>query len=223
MALEYGMEKDFGTLKTHPLGTIGMLEDGRFYRYCLAGNATVGAGKVCGSKVSIPNADMDLVTAAAAIDANVVTVTLGATAATASQYADGLLYVNSTAGPGHVYKIKSNPAADASATLALTMYPGDCVKTALTTSSETGLMESVYKGVLIWPTTPVGTVVGISPTEITASNYFWVQTQGPAACLCDIAFALGEPVRVSDATAGAGEPLDLDGSAEDDLSFGIAS
>ena len=59
-----------------------------------------------------------------------ITVTLGATAATKDQYADGYIYTNdntttSDRGEGQIYRIASNPAADGSATLAVTLAAND--------------------------------------------------------------------------------------------------
>lgn len=61
-------------------------QNGNAYRYVKVGGTATVAGKVYQAPAEITN-HQDLVPAAAAIGATEVTVTLGATAATANQYA----------------------------------------------------------------------------------------------------------------------------------------
>lgn len=113
----------------------------------------------------------------------VVTPTLGATAATLNQYQDGWLIVNDATGEGYTYKIKSNPAADASATCAITLY--DPIQVALTTSSEVTLVPNPFSGVVISSATAASNtiIVGVPSIAVTASYYFWAQFRGVCSCL----------------------------------------
>lgn len=221
--LAIGGEKVTNTTKKHPLGTVGEDIFGNRYHYCFS-QGTIGAGQVTMSSAGVANHDMDLaVQAAAAIGAQSISVTLGATAATANQYADGLIYVNDGPGEGHRYRIKDHLAADASATLKLNLYPNDKVKEALTTAdSLCGLMESRYTDVEVFDVDDVdGAYVGIAPTEVADNAYFWCQFAGEAAVLIDTStVVLGNAVQAESAVDGAVGLFDVSGNT-DNSSIGV--
>lgn len=204
--LKYGMEKDASTTKAYPYGTVGITPDGRKFRYALAGEA-ITAGLNIMQKAGIANHDMDLaLVAASAVGDTTVQVTLGATAATLNQYADGYLYVNDGAGQGPIHRIKSNPAADSGANLILTLEEDDGIRTALTTATSLlGLMENPYKDVEIFDANDIdGASLGVAPADVDDDENFWVQTDGYANCLMDnTTFVLGSAVEASTATDGA--------------------
>ena len=167
---------------------------------------------------------MDLAIATASSWATAVTVTLGATADTKNQYKDGYIYINDGGtGEGHVYKIKSNPAADGSATLALTLDEEDGIVTALTNGTHlAGLSVNTYSNVIISPATVSNMAVGVAPRLLTTDYYGWVQTWGEAAVLANAAGVIGQHVRVGGATtAGGTEDMDFDGSGENEQVIGV--
>ncbi len=225
VGLTYGMEKDESTDKRHPLGTVGITPDGRWFRYAQAGSGTLAAGKMAMQAISIPNHDMDLVLTAAAVGATTVTVTLGGTLATASQYADGYLYTNDGGGEGHVYKILSNPAAAASGSLTLTFYPGDQVKEAITGTPLGGLMVNPYKAVEVYDAGTVdGPPLGVAMREVTGSSYCWLQTVGHGVIMADASVPiLGNMVRAADTQDGAGERVDRDEASSAQPIYGVGA
>src|SRR4030042_2004512 len=100
----FGQEKVVTTTKKVPLGTRMVLEDGRAFRYCKAGEA-LGAGTLCQTPLAIADHDMDLpIALAAAVGATSISVTIATTAVTADQYMDGYIYINDGAGEGHIYR-----------------------------------------------------------------------------------------------------------------------
>ena len=223
VGLSYGQEKDQSSVKRHPLGSQGVLPDGRWFRYAKAGEV-LGAGQVTMQTTGTAAHDMDLVITAAAVGVTTVTVTLGATLATASQYADGYLYTNDGGGEGHLYKIKSHPAAAASATLALKFYDDDQVVEAIGSTPLGGLCPNPWEGVEVWDYNDIdGPAMGVACREVTTSYYCWLQTHGLSPVLCDMAFVISNHVRMSDAVDGSCEPLNRDGSAEDDCEIGIST
>jgi len=144
-----------------------------------------------------------MATSTASAGATTITVTLGNTAATANQYAGGYLLLNAGTGLGQTLRIQSHPAANASATLTLTLE--DPVVTA-TSSSDTKscLLLNPYKNVIISPTTNTGAIVGVALYPIAASSYGYFVVKGPAAALADAtAPAIGCAISWSAATAGA--------------------
>ena len=218
----YGDEKVTGTTQLHPYGTRMVLPDNRVYYYGQTAGAQT-AGAICQSPVGIANHDMDLATNTASSGDKSVTVTVGGTAVTANQYADGYLYVNDGTGEGHIYKIRQHDAISSSGSGAINLYDGDAIATGFVAATIGGLAKNPYKDFIVYPTTATGHAVGVAATDFDDDDYGWLQTWGPAAVLCDVAFVIGNHVRVSDGTAGSGEPLDRDASNENDEVIGVAS
>lgn len=190
------------------LGSRWELSDGREVRLVQASSATtVAAGKLYQSPAVVANHQNIAVTAYTAASTSngtpaQVTVTLGATAATANQYAGGFLVVNDNNGEGQTIKIASHPAADASASLTLKLE--DAPGTALTTSSEVCLIANEGSGIIINPTTPTGNPVGVGLYTIAASSYGFVLSKGLTSALADATNpAVGTCIAGSVATAGA--------------------
>ena len=183
------------------------LSDGR--EVVLVYNSSAGAiaaGKLTQSPAIVANHQNLAVTAFQAYSNNgntpaKVTVTLGATAATANQYAGGYLIVNDNNGEGQTLKIASHPAADSSGSLAVTLEDGPNV--AITTASEVCLSALPYYDIVICPTTLTGKPVGVTLYALPVSSYGYVQTRGPVACLNDATSAIGLDLMPSSNTAGA--------------------
>jgi len=219
---DYGDEKATGTTQLHPMGTRMVLPDGRVYYYGQTDGAQT-AGAICQSAVGVANHDMDLATNTASAGDKSVTVTVGGTAATEDQYKDGYLYVNDGTGEGHIYKIRQHDAIDSSGSGAINLYDGDAIAVGFAAATIVGLAKNPYKDFVVYPTTSTGHAVGVAATDFDDDDYGWLQTWGPAAVLCDVAFVIGNHVRVSDNTAGSGEPLDRDGTHENEEVIGVAS
>ena len=202
--IPWGQEKEVTTTRReHPLGARGMTPDGRCFRWAFSGEA-IGAGQLVMQKGAVANHDMDLATAAAgSVGDTTITVTLGATAATLNQYEDGALYTNDGTGEGHLYAIRSNPAADSAASLVLTLH--EKIREATSTSDTlNGLIENDYKDVEIYDADDIdGPALGVAPTEIANDSYFWLQTSGRAAVLIQGTVVNGDAVEASQTTDGA--------------------
>lgn len=187
------------------IGTRWDLSDGREVMLVRAGDA-VAAGKLYQDAAIVPNHQNLAVTAYTAYSNNgnvpaKVTVTLGATAATANQYAGGFVVVNDVNGEGQTLRIASHPAADSAASLAITLEDGATV--ALTTSSEVCLIPPHGKDVVIMPTTITGAVAGVGLYTIAAASYGFVTTKGLTSGLAQGALVVGGPISPSASVAGA--------------------
>ena len=193
-----------------PMGTKLIYGD-RTFRYAFMDGA-VTAGKALQSAAAVANHRDIAVQAAASAAATSVTVTLGSTAATEDQYANGYLHINDVAGQGQLLSIATHAAADASANLAVTL--NDAVATALTTSSKADLIANPYKDVVVAPATETGPVIGVTTIDMTDNYYGWIQTGGPCSILTSGTLVLGEAAVRSDTTAGAAEPIDADVEGE---------
>lgn len=193
---------DFGTTQLYALGTEGIAKGGRHYRYALAGGTTLVSGNALQASAVVAN-HQATTAAAAAIGDTSITMTLGATAATANQYAEGFAIVYVTPGNGYAYRIISNPAANASASLTVALDKSDPVQVALTTSSKISLVANPYAGVIQTPvTTLTGSVVGGASAPITNAYYGWIQTRGVFAGLIDGTPAVGQGLSCPGAVAG---------------------
>lgn len=180
----------------------------RVFRYAGIGGVAVTAGKLLQTSAAVTT-HRDLACAVAAAGVSEVTVTLGATnAATLNQYKDGYLHINDVAGQGQFMRIKSNPVAAASATLALTLY--DKVVTALTTSSKADLIGAPFNDLIVAPVAETGAIMGVTAMDMTADYFGWVQVSGPCSILTDGTLVLGHSAARSDNLAGAVEPAPND-------------
>lgn len=212
--IPWGQEKiTTATRREHMLGVLGQTPDGRIYRWARNGAVALTAGKLLAAAGPVAN-HQDLVTAVAAIGAQTVSVTLGATAATLDQYEDGWLSVRDLTGEGHMYKIRSNPVASASAAMVVTLRQGDDVRIALDATSQCSLLVNEMSLVVIAPTTALGAIVGVSPTAVPINDYFWCQISGLATVLADTTWVVGQMVERSVTVAGAVTPVDYSGTAE---------
>src|SRR5206468_4270040 len=119
-------------------------KDGRSFRYVLNGAVALVAGNVIQAPAQVPN-HLALTPVAASIGDTSITVALGATAATANQYAGGYAIISTTPGNGYAYRIQSHPAAALSTSVILKL--DEAVQVALTTSSRVDLQANAYSGV----------------------------------------------------------------------------
>jgi hypothetical protein len=101
-----------------------------------------------------------------------------------------------------MYGVDSHPGDHVVSTaFTLNLKSDDAVQVALTTASRVGLIPSLFRGVIQCPvTTATGSVVGVAVYPITAAQYGWILTWGPAAVLINGTPALGAAVVAPSAT-----------------------
>lgn len=202
------------TSKYHQLGTLGVLDERTFRYSSFVGSGTLGLGSLCGKSAEIANHVSVAYASGGAIGSNKITLTLGATLVTAGQYEDGWLVGLDGTGSGQVRRIKSHPAADASATLEITTYNPFLVAAAA--GSEWSLITNEYAGMIAGSGADMlhlGVPVFTVPAGNTNTQYFWCQTGGPAPVQCDgSTFVAGDVVVPADATADAGQVTILAGT-----------
>lgn len=130
-----------------------------------------------------------------------LTITLGATAATAQQYQGGYAFVTAGTGAGQKLKVQNNPAANGSANLTITLE--DAIAIALDTTSRVSLTPNPYYNVIINPTTPTNKPVGVTFYTVPATSYALIGTRGSFACLNDSGTTIGLALAPSQSVAGA--------------------
>ena len=200
-----GLRED-STTQEYNLGAKATTNDGRAFRYCKVGS---GANLVAGMLYSAPSSvanHTNIAVVSGAAGSNEIVVTLGGTAATINQYAGGTIIINNETGQGFTYSIKSHPAqTSTTGNVTITTDDEETIVTAVDTTSKASLVPNQYNGIVIHATTEIAAPVGIANTQVTLSQYGWIQTRGPVASLCGATTAIGLPVSASDTTEGATE------------------
>lgn len=188
------------------LGSRWDLEDGREVRLILAGASNLAAGKLMQAPAPIADHANCTVTAVQAYSANgnvppTVTLTLGATAVVANQYAGGYLVVNSGTGLGQTLQIASHPAAALSTALVVTLADGP--NTALTTSSKVTLISNPCYKVILNASGALEQPLGVTLYAVTAAYYAYIISKGVVSCLQDGNTTVGSAISPSNAVDGA--------------------
>ena len=186
------------TTPSHNLGTLGIDQDGRKFRYVKAG-ATLTAGNVIQSPAE-NTTNESLTPTAVSSGATQVTITTGE-AVTANQYAGGYVVGTNTPGNGLVYKIKSHPANSGAATCVFTLEQPLLVT--LTSDSRVDLVYDPYNGVIQNPSTATGGIVGVALKAITSGSYGWIQTGGVCSVLAGGTAGVGKVVVANQGTAAS--------------------
>jgi len=194
------------SVQLFPLGT-KVVQGDRTFRYAKNGAVALTAGTLITSAARGADHIKDLAVLAAAVGNTTITVTNGAsTAVTADMFAGGYLFVNdcgAATGEGQCLRIKSNTAAAVNVAFDVVVY--DPLVIALTTASQVGISKNPYDMVVISASTPVANVVGVCRIPVTIAYFFWLQTGGPAAVLCNGTHVVGKPVEVGLTTAGSAD------------------
>jgi hypothetical protein len=198
------------TTKTLPLGTRGVADDGRVFYYASADGAALNAGQVYVRRERVPNhtglataTDCLVLGAREAAD-----ITLGATALTADDYADGFVSVESNGGHSSMLKIAGgHDSASASATVTIPL--AEEVHTASDASTTVSLIHNPYRAPQISNTDQADVLVGIPVVDIADGSFGWIQTWGEASVLADeTVSAVGQALVIGTGTAGAVEEDD---------------
>jgi hypothetical protein len=135
-------------------------------------------------------------------------------------YEDGYIFVNDVTGEGQMWSIKNHSAAATSGgnpddTMVINFYDTDKVSTALTTSSQVGLIKNPQNNVEVWDVNDIdGIVAGVPRCDITSGYYFWNQVKGAAAVLTNGTVVLGKNVMTGSTTDGSVDVVADDSSAE---------
>jgi hypothetical protein len=225
-----GLEYDIHDTQQHFLGTWGSTPDGRLFRYAQNGAAALAPGKLVQSVAPVAHHTNIACNVARAVGATAISATDGGTGGAIDLYTEGYVHVNDEAGEGIYYPIASAWAQGAGAAHALfasgavatvNLAPGVTVKTALVAAtSEISLTANQFDAVIIHPSPNTARIVGCPIIDVTISYFFWAQVAGPCAVLTDQTVVIGQHVRASDGVDGAVEPLDRDGTAEDEQEVG---
>lgn len=197
------------------LGTVYRQDSSnRSWRYAENGAVAADPGKLfVAAAHDAQFSNMNFQTAPAAGDSS-VKVTLGSTAASADDFAEGFLNFQDGTGEGLAYLVDGHDAASASATLEVNLQ-GEVVKVAGALSeANADLVKSLYKDVVISSTDQADPPAGVFNVSVAANAYGMLQTWGPCAVWQDEAVAIGDMIVTGTGVAGqveaddaAGEPI----------------
>lgn len=206
------------------LYTVGQSYDngkGQVFRYSKAGAVDLDRGKLCVAPTIVANHNNISFTTAPAVGAMEVTVTLGATAATADQYKGGQLVVQDGTGEGRSYNIAGHPAALSGG--ALTIQLSEAIDTlGATGESNVDLISNPWRGAVISVVDQADQAIGVPVVDIAAGQFGFIQTAGPCSVLMDEAITAGKAITIGTGVAGAVEMLDAAGEPQIGLMMGAA-
>lgn len=191
------------TEQKHPVGTMGITNDGRTYRYAQAAGTALEPGQLCiAPDIEAQHEDRDVNTFA--VGDKSITVSIGSTAITGNEYQEGFVNITDATGQGIMYKIKSCPATAINSDVIIELEePIVVVAEANTTVT---LYRNKHRDVVVSDGTQADLPVGVPNVEIAANAFGWLQIGGPCSILVDSNdTTAGTPITVGDGTSGAVE------------------
>ena len=201
--------------KRHNFGTKMYINDS-VWVYAQMGPTLGVAGKLYQSEAVTANWNSKTVDTARAVGATQISATLGGTATVVDEFDEGYVVIEGTAGYGHLYHIArawkagdSNAKAGTSAVQTVNLISGESVQVALTTSTTLSFFKNKLDEVIIAPAPPTAAIAGLAMKAVTAGYYCWLQTNGPAAVLCDGTIVAGKGVRASEDDPGGVAAFDV--------------
>ena len=216
---KYGWEKVTSTSQKQKVGTRMQIGEREFVYYS-AGEA-VTAGLLMMQPAAVAAHDLDITAAAITAGDTTVALEVPTTDLTKNRYKDGWLIFNDIGEEGHMYRIKSNPAHDASAdnTVTFTLDEEDGFVHSIeagATKQQMGLIANPYASSTIYQHDAiVGAPLGWSVSDVASGSYAWMCVKGPTMALVNGAITIGLPACASNDTLdGAVEALDSDDDAE---------
>jgi len=187
-----------------PYGTQLRAQDGRAFRFAMAGGTLLVIGDLLTAAANVAN-DVGRTGIAAAAGSRAPTLTLGG-ATTANLYAQGFWNTSVAPGGGESRLIDNHLAGTTA--VVFNLAPGHAIGTAVTTTSRIDLIQNPYKGVIQTPvTTTTGAPVGVAVSAIAATTgHGWIQTKGMACVLTSGTVILGSPVNNIQVAGAVGPP-----------------
>lgn len=198
------------TRKEHPIGSPGILPDGRRFHYAkLVDTTAIGANKLAQQCPPVPNhvTETGAFVGLDVAGSSRLSVTLGATAAYENEYENGFLKIESaTTGAGQVFLIPEHAAVLSSGVL--TFDTPDPVRVATSGTETWSLVHNPWGSVVIQPDTVTAPAAGVTlcdwPAATTSAPvYGWLQTWGLASVLIDTTAIVAGHGMIAGAVAGA--------------------
>ncbi len=205
---------------TFVFGTRMHVPDGRVFRRSQADSTALVAGRA--AQTTIPDVGLrnkPIGTSGSAVNVQMGNVAIGSASDKSrsevpatrrdstrgpfiDEYAEGLLYVVSGGGAGHVYRILTSEASD-SVTNNMRVFLDAVTLISADSDTRVTLLKNFFKDLVISQAPPSAPVIGVSPVAVPLNHHFWLQTQGAAAVLQQGDLQINLPIAASPETAGA--------------------
>lgn len=192
------------TDQKHPLGSKGVTDDGRTYRYSQAAGTALAPGKLVVAPDITTNHE-GIAVNKFAIGDRTITVSLAGTGISSNEYDEGFVFIIDDAGQGIMYAIKNIPDSDSgSEDIVITL--AEPIRVAAVDNTTVTLYRNKYRDVVVSDTNQVDLPVGVPNVTITGDSYGWLQTGGPCSILVDSNDTTpGEQITNGNSDAGAVE------------------
>lgn len=173
--------------QNYGIGSILDLPDGRRFRYAQAGAANITRALMQQSAaVNTSFTDITQTGHAQVVGATAITVLCTTGSANPVNYfAGGKLIVTTGSGSlGDIYDIVSS-ALEVTDTL-MDLVLAQPLRNAIAATSKVTLIPNRWSNTIVVPaTTATGAAAGVPLVDVTAANYYWSQTKGPAPLIVD--------------------------------------
>lgn len=182
---------DTASVQLAELGSRKVVGD-RVFRYAKAGT-DLAAGRTCQYGGEILRSLAVGTNQGAGMRTFTITA---ATAISANTYAEGYLICEIGATDenlGIMYRIKANALGSSAGTCVLTLY--DEIKATVQATSTWSVSQNLHLSVASG--SAAGCPLGVAPVDVTASEYFWLQTWGPSPMIGTVAAGSGAMNSVS--------------------------
>lgn len=193
-----------------PWGTQLVMQDGRKFRFGLAGASNLVAGDLQQAAANTANHVLQTPSAAGVAGDRSLAVTMGATAVTINEYQDGFCTINLGTGFGYTLPVDAHAAVASAGVFTIPFGAGYTLQAAVpATANSVSAIHNPYWKTIAAPTTLTQVPVGVAPRAITASHAGWLQTFGPATVTTQGTVVIGNIVVPSGTTAGSVSPMAL--------------
>ena len=186
-----------------PVGTLMITEDGRFFRFTELFTTVAAVGSLYQQELALADQSGEVIDTLAAGVLSLTGVGSTTSAVVLDELVNGYIWTdNAVTLP--MLRIKSNAAIAISGTGTVELWTK--TPTAITVNNTVSYLKNPWRDVIIHPSLPTATCVGIPKVAISANQFGWLQTAGPASALYDTATAIagiGDPVSPASAVDGA--------------------
>ncbi len=209
----------------HPLGKQLVLEDGRKFRFTLAGVLMVpgdteqAAAALTTSENLAPDADQ-------AVGDRILTFTHGGATTAINFFAEGYATMSVTPGGGDIYRIASHLAlTNATSGDVVNLAPGNALRRAITTGgTKIDLTRNPYAGTIEIPGGVLtGAPMGVAVSAIASGGTGWLQTRGACGVLGEGTLLPGTPASVPAANDAGSIGVETPDSDESDVEVTIGT
>ncbi len=197
--------------KGYGLGTRMHVPDGRVFRRAQADTTALVVGRTAQQALPhIKTINQEIAEKATGEKANVVVVNVPVSSAPidfpVGLFNEGLLYVVSGGGAGHVYRIDSSlegNSTDGTVTFELDAPMINRQGAASATTSRVTVLLNKFTALTLTNAPPYMPVLGVTPVAVAASAFYWLQVQGATAVLQEGDLRAGLPIAASYEDKGA--------------------